>query len=306
MGKSRDRTRGGLAPGRKTEARVSSLVAVMALWIAYLIATPLAWTRYGPVALLLAPTVGVFLYTWLGYLRHELWHDYFPRIHNPTWFDAVSYLIWADPQLYRRAHPTHHSHVHTTGDMEFFCERWATDRGRARRQFVCELALGNVAWEVATMWRLRREPGTWRRIATSLVWRSAISLGLLATVAWLAPGRGWLRFLCVSTLTIWLGAVMTRHLQWVEHLGILGNGPLAARNLLTRNLSPSTPLSWLFNFVNHDDAREHVLHHTQPQQNTRGLPGLVLPAGAREVTIGGYARVLADHYRSLRAPAGPR
>jgi hypothetical protein len=54
---------------------------------------------------------------------------------------------------------------------------------------------------------------------------------LLAIAGWIQPGGRWL-FFWTYILTIWLGAVMIRQLQWVEHLGIVSNGSLAERNLL--------------------------------------------------------------------------
>jgi Fatty acid desaturase len=287
----------------RTEASAVHLLAVVGLWLAYLLAVPVLRARHGPAVLFLAPTVGVYLFTWLSYYRHELWHRYFRSLDNETWFDAVSYLVWSDPQVYRTAHPTHHAHVHTPGDIEFFCVDWATDRRRRTRQFLLELCFGNIAWELATLWRLRRGPGTLRRAAVALALRVALWTGLLGVAAWLLGGRGWHYFVTTSALTIWLGSLMTRHLQWVEHLGVVSAAPLAERNLLARNLPSTTPLAWLFNLVNHDDAREHVLHHTAPHKNSRGLPELTLPPSATTVTIPGYLRILAFHYQDLRGPA---
>lgn len=70
-------------------------------------------------------------------------------------------------------------------------------------------------------------------------------------------------------------------------------------NLLTRNLSSATWAGWLFNLVNHDDAREHVYHHTEPRLNSRGVPGLELPTGSSSVTFGEYLRLLRDYRRRV-------
>jgi hypothetical protein len=92
---------------------------------------------------------------------------------------------------------------------------------------------------------------------------------------------------------------MNRHVQWIEHLGILSDGSLAERNLLTRNLSSATLGGRLFNFIFHYDAQEHVFHHTEPRINSRGAPDLTLPPGAQTITLGEYPRLLWSHYRSL-------
>jgi hypothetical protein len=299
-------TEGGRVP-METARRITlaaallpfSLVAVILLWLGYLLLVPILWSRHGPAALALAPTAGVYLFSWLAYYRHELWHNYFPMIHNPTWFNFVSYLLFQDPQVYRVAHPTHHKFVHTPDDLEFFCQDWRTDRRRRRRQFVLELAFGNIAWHLSTFTRLKKEGRvTMAGSCAALVKRVAILIGLMAVAGWIEPRGRWL-FLATYGLTIWLGAIMTRHLQWVEHLGIVSGGSLAERNLLTRNLSSDTVLGWLFNFLNHDDAREHVFHHTEPKLNTRGVRGLQLPPGAERITLGDYVGILRAHYSKL-------
>ena len=285
---------------REAAARLPfSLVAVILLWIIYLLSVTVLWARHGPLALLLVPTVGTYLFSWLGFYRHELWHNYFPRIHNPTWFNFVSYLMWTNPQLYRLVHPTHHKYVHTPDDMEFFCQDWRTDRRRRKRQFILELIYGNIAMQVSHYTRLMKEGrATVQASRNAFAKRLALFLSLLAIAGWIQPGGQWL-FFWTYILTIWLGVVMIRQLQWVEHLGIVSDGSLAERNLLTRNLSSDTLLGWLFNFYNHDDAREHVFHHTEPKLNTRGLKGLKLPPGARTVTIQEYLGILATYYRNL-------
>jgi hypothetical protein len=53
------------------------------------------------------------------------------------------------------------------------------------------------------------------------------------------------------------------------------------------------------NVLNHDDAREHVYHHTEPRINSRGISGLPLPRGAHAVSLTDYGRILRRYYRSL-------
>lgn len=276
------------------------LFALMSVWFAYVLAMPWLIIHTSGAAALLIPTLGVFLVSFLGYYRHELWHNYFPGLYNPTWFNFVSYMLFSDPAVYRIAHPAHHKYVHTTQDIEFFCEDYETDRPRRKRQFVLELIFGNMAWELTCLHRLFRENKYTRWGSRAcLAKRAALFFTLHTICRALVPGSGWLFFWCYLT-TIWTGSVVTRHNQWIEHLGIVANGAsIAERNLLTRNVRSGTLSGWLFNFMNHDDATEHVFHHTEPQLNTRGFAGLELPPGARTVTLSEYAGLLVDHYRSL-------
>ena len=278
-----------------------TLFAILSAWCAYLLGLPALVLRFGwPVAVLMVPTVGVFMLSWLGYYRHELWHNYVAGVHNPTWFNLVSYLLFSDPAVYRIAHPRHHKFVHTTADIEFFCENYETDRKARKRQFIAELIFGNMAWELTCLHRLFRE-GMYTRWQSRLCFLKRVALWTvqLQVCKWWLPGSGWLFFYSYAG-SVWAGSLVTRHNQWIEHLGICANGaPLAERNLLTRNVRSDTLLGRLFNFLNHDDATEHVFHHTEPQLNTRGFPGLTLPPGARTVTVPQYAGILVDHYRSL-------
>jgi hypothetical protein len=275
------------------------LAAVICLWCAYLVFAALLWSRRGAWSLLLVPTVGAYLFSWLAFYRHELWHRYFPFIDNGAWYNFVSYLLFSDPQVYRAAHSLHHRYVHTPDDIEFFCRDWLTDRRRRKRQFILELLFGNAAWELSTFWRLRRQGrATSKAHLHSVVKRLIVFLGLMSLAESLEPGAGWF-FASLSTVSIWFGALMNRHVQWIEHLGIVSDGSLAERNLLTRNLSSSTFFGWLFNTLYHDDAKEHVFHHTEPKLNSRGLAGLSLPPGAQTITLGEYPRMLWSFYRSL-------
>jgi hypothetical protein len=289
---------------RRIEARARwlhlSLWMVIALWFCYLLAVPILWKRYGPLALALVPSVGIYLFTWLGYYRHELWHRYFPRVDNPRLFNFVSYLLFADPQVFRSAHASHHSGIHTPRDWEFFCAQWTTNRAGRRRQFLAELALGNIAWELSCLWRLWRTKGA--AVVTAGVVAKVKCAALLALVIvacrLLEPGS---QGLCLAAygLTIWAGSLMTRHNQWIEHLDIVADGSLAERNLLTRNLSSESWAGRLVNFMNHHEAREHVYHHTEPGVNSRGAAGLALPRGAQTVSLTEYWRVLLRYHRSL-------
>lgn len=81
------------------------LYMMVAAWVGYLLLMPRLVMAYGWPALALIPTAGVFLLSWMGYYRHELWHSYFAGANNPRWFDLLSWLLFSDPAVYRIAHP---------------------------------------------------------------------------------------------------------------------------------------------------------------------------------------------------------
>lgn len=275
-----------------------ALYAVILAWLAYLLITPWLWSAIGPLALLAVPTAGLFLFSWLGYYLHELWHNYFPGINNRYWYNVVSYLLFADPQVYRAAHASHHKFVHTVDDLEFFCEDWLTDRKKRRRQFYAELLFGTAAWQAEASGRLLKAG----KITQSAAFAS-ICVRLAIVVAWFgmlwlfAPGLIVYTFL-VWIATAWLGALLARHNQWVEHLGILSRGDIIERNALTRNLAPSGLASRLFILYTHADPAEHIYHHTDGRVATRNL-GFGLQPDATTITLGQYFRLLRDYGRSL-------
>lgn len=278
----------------------ASLMTVIVLWYVYLIGTAYLWVHSFPWTLVTIVTVGGFLFTWLAYYRHELWHNYFPGISNPIFFDLVSYVMFSDPQVYRIAHPAHHKYVHTTKDIEFFCERYDEDPAKRRRQFLLELLLGNMVWEVSTQHRLYREgkADRWEG-RKALFKRLALLLAASGVAAMIDPRAGW-RVIPVFLMTAYVAAIVTRQNQWIEHLGLRAEGAsLARRDMMTRNLPNTSLLNRMWNFYNHNDPRDHVLHHTDPKYNTRGVDGIDLPEGAVYTSIPEHLGRLWAHYRSL-------
>lgn len=277
-----------------------NFVIVFITWLAYVVLAPLLWLQSPWLALLVIPLIGGYLASWLLYYRHELWHNYFPGLNNERALDLVSYTLMSIPQAYRVCHGSHHKHVHTYEDMEFFCQDYATDRTKRRRQFLLEVFFGNIAWEWSTTFRLARAGKISSRDRIKARIGSLTFLAIAAGLSyWIQPGNT-LYLLLTFVLTAWLGAVVTRQSQWIEHLGIHANGcSLHERDMLTRNLPSNTTLGWLVNFYTHNDAREHVLHHTEPGQNLRAVDGLSLPKEAHTTTVGEHLWRLWSHYRSL-------
>jgi fatty acid desaturase len=276
----------------------AALMAVVASWVAYLIVVPYLCATVSPLFLLAVPTIGLYLFGWLGYYRHELWHSYFPGLDNHTCYDVTSALLFSDPQVYRTCHPTHHKFIHTTKDLEFFVEDYETNRGRRRRQYVLELLFGNIAWELYTFQRLHKE-GRIRVPSARRSWfHRALGVAALLIVAYVLDPMAPVYSVIVFVGTLWLGALMTRHNQWLEHLGILSDGDILLRNHLTRNLDKRGILGKLYGLFTHEDSDAHIYHHTDgriPSRNT----GLALPEGAVTISVWQYAGILVKHYREL-------
>lgn len=274
------------------------LIGVMASWVAYLIVVPYLCATVSPWFLLAIPTVGLYIFGWLGYYRHELWHSYFPGLHNPTFYDVVSALLFSDPQVYRTCHPTHHKFIHTTRDLEFFTEDYENNRSRRRRQYVLELLFGNIAWELYTFQRLHKE-GRIRVVSARRSWfHRSLGVAALLIVAYLLDPMAPVYSVIVFVGTLWLGALLTRHNQWLEHLGIVSDGDILQRNHLTRNLDKRSIAGKLCGFFTHEDSDAHIYHHTDgriPSRNT----GLPLPDGALTISMREYLGILVKHYREL-------
>ncbi len=275
------------------------LFCVFPLWFAYLFLTAILWTQSIPAALLSMALAGMYLSSWMGYFRHELWHEYFPGINNPFFFKVISYCLFSDPKIYELAHTTHHRDLHTARDIEFFCEDYEQSHLRRRIHFIVELLLGNIAWEVTTMCRLTKTGHitVWRT-----VWSTGVRFALVylyyRTADFIFPGAG-ISMLWVYGLTVWAGSLMTRHDQWIEHLGILSSSPLSERIYMIRNLPDTHWTNRLWNLFNHHDPRDHYFHHAYPQKNFREAGGLTLPDTAVRITIPQYLRFLVQYYKSV-------
>ncbi|GEM_PF-934782 len=296
---------GGIEPLPVSAIKINSsgttvaLFITIPLWIAYLVSGAILWLKSVPAALFLIIFVGTYLVSWMGYMRHELWHNYFPGVNNQFFFRLVSYLLFSDPKVYEIAHVTHHRDLHTVRDIEFCCEGYATKRLKRKWLFISEFLFGNVAWEAYTVFRLSRAGQmSYFRTAWSLGLRLLMVLGFCFLADFIFPGTGkvmaWFYF-----LTIWFGAVLTRHDQWIEHLGIVSEASLAERIRLCRNLPNIHWTNRLWNIFNHNDPRGHYFHHAYPQLNLRDYNDMELPPGVPKITIPQYLSILWNYYKTI-------
>ncbi|MBL9139448.1 MAG: fatty acid desaturase [Verrucomicrobiales bacterium] len=286
-------------PYRPTPSARVRWVSALAGWILVLTLPPLLAHRAGWWLLVLSPVIGAYFVSWLGMLRHELWHGYVDGLNNRLFYRVTCFALCVDPETYRLSHASHHLHANTDRDMQMYPEGFLRHPGRARLQFVMELVLGNIAWEVATTARLRRRGLlTGATIAANLPGRLVLPGFLALFFAGLAPEAAGLAaanfiLMCGS------GSIMTRHNQWLQHLGIFATGDDDARNCLTRNLRNQTILERVVNFLNHDDSVAHTYHHTEPGTYTRLEPGLQPASNHVQITLPEYWEVLWAFYREL-------
>lgn len=294
------------ASGPVPSARIRLACALVG-WLLILTLLPLAAHRFGGWPLLLAPLLGAYFVSWIGMLRHELWHGYVEGVDNRFFYRVTCFALCLDPETYRLSHASHHQHANTDRDIQLYPEGFLRNPRRARFQFAMELLLGNLAWEIATAARLRRQgllKGT--TLASNLPGRLVLPGLLMLFFATAAPDAGPLA-IANFLLMFWSGSVMTRHNQWLQHLGIFASGDPGARDLLTRNLRNRTVLERLVNFLNHDDSVAHTYHHTEPRTYARLEPGLHPAPDHLQITLPEYFAVLAAFCRELfgRSPSFP-
>jgi fatty acid desaturase len=286
---------------RPTPSARGRLAFALIGWLLVLTLLPLAAHRLGAWLLVLAPVVGAYFVSWLGMLRHELWHGYVDGIDNRFFYRVTCFALCLDSETYRLSHASHHRHANTDRDLQLYPEGFLRDPRRARFQFVLELLLGNLAWEIATAARLRRQ-GVLKgaTLVANIPGRLVLPAFLVLFFTLAAPEAA--RLAAANfILVFWSGSLMTRHNQWLQHLGIFATGDDEARNLLTRNLRNETILQRLVNFLNHDDSVAHTYHHTEPASYARLDPELHPAPDHVQITLPEYLAALAAFCRRLFA-----
>lgn len=272
---------------------------ILGLWPAYLIFIPKFYELYGVYALGAAIFPGIYLFTWLGYLMHETWHKYVPTVPNALLYNLYSWMLLTDPQLYRLVHGHHHSKVNSYEDTEFHPLGEIKYRPGRILFNLAEILLG-VVFLVgiisAVVPRHPRYKDRYRfgRLAMSVAAWALFLGGTGAVSHWLLGAD--LRSIALSyLLSYYGGSVFLHHSQLVEHGNLIVAGDWGAHNLATRNLSPHGMAARAFLFLSHNDAREHVLHHTLTGEYARPFPGRIpLPPNANIISFADYGRVLTN------------
>lgn len=270
---------------------------LIAAWPIYVLLLPVIYSRYGWFSVLFMVFPGAYLYVWMACLMHECWHKYTPNVNSDFFYDAFSYMLVTDPQLYRILHGHHHSKIHTWEDREFHPAGFIENTTKRRLYNLAEILLG-VMWIAGSqmaiipkdeLYKSKYSPkGHNKSLA---MW--AVIYGGLGSVSIFIFGFSVWQVLIPYVVGLWIGSLFLHHTQLIEHGGIIIDGDYHQRNVASRNLRRNGIVERVFHFVTHGDMRQHVLHHTLVKLNTRPFPYRVAsPDEAVFISIKQYIPIL--------------
>ena len=268
-----------------------------AAWIMYLFLLPSLFASNRMIAVLYMIFPGLFLFTWIGYLMHECWHQYVPNVNNRLMYHLLALMILTDPQLYHLIHGSHHSQVHTWNDSEFHPVGEIKSKGWRIVYNWFEFLFGVSFLMAVASVTVPRDPRfsgkyrRWKLFSSILLWTVFLcGVGYLSRHLF---GTSVTDTVVSYVLMFWTGSFVLHQSQLVEHGNLIVEGDFHRRNMRSRNLKPSGIAEKLFLFLTHNDSREHVLHHTLTNVYSRPFPGTVpLPEGAVMITLREYFQIL--------------
>lgn len=272
---------------------------LLVLWPLYLIFLPYVVLKLGFISVLFMIFPGLYLFTWLGFLMHETWHKYVKSIPNDLLFNIYSWMLFSDPQFYKRVHGYHHSKIHTWEDVEFH-PLGKIENAHLRKIYnLMELALGIVFINLIIYTRFSKigilKDTISRKKMLSSIALIAIFIMAVSMISHYTLNVPASTIFWAYIINLWLSSFFLHHSQLVEHGNIIVDGTFDERNIWTRNMSPSGILEKIFLFLTHGDSREHVLHHTLPSVYSRPFPGtLPMPEGSVYISIKDYLRIVAE------------
>ena len=266
-------------------------------WPVYVLFLPVVYARYGPLSVLYMLFPGAYLYMWLACLMHECWHKYTPTVSNNFFYDAFSYMLFTDPQLYRMLHGHHHSKVNTWDDRESHPAGFIQNTVKRRIYNLLEILLG-IMWNVGAQMLMIPKDKLYKdkysdagHYKSMLMW--AVIYGGLGTVTALIFGLTVWQILIPYTIGFWIDSLFLHHTQLVEHGNLIVDGDYRQRNIASRNLRRNGIPERMFHFITHGDMRQHVLHHTLVKVNIRPFPyWIASPDGAVFISIRQYMGIL--------------
>lgn len=286
------------------------LVAYVLAWPFLIVAVAWAWSRHWAWGLAATAFVGGHVNVQLALLYHELWHNHFFRrpATNRAVYNLVSLYLLSNPQVYGLAHQTHHQHVHTWEDLEFFPRgRWSSP-ARARLQLALEMSFGLVAWGLTVGPIIHRHPRHDGRKSVAFV--AAFALTHFLHYLWVERVVGDGRWLFVAFGScLWTYALLGRYLQFAEHLGVIApDRTLDERNALTRNVSTTGWHNRVWHLLTCNDTASHVQHHRVPARPNRPLLGTPRPPPGdhRTISISELPAILARYWRNPTEELAPR
>ena len=243
---------------------------------------------------------------------HEASHGLLRKSRRMNEIDGVFIGIFSFTSfsLYRAAHQTHHMHLSTQRDEEFWpfvhphVPRWQRVLAAA-----FELTAGLVFTPFLFLRTFFREGSpirskkVRRRVWAELVGTAIVWAGVLAAVAWFGV---WKYFVWMYLIPAVIAADLQSWRKYIEHVGMTGGTPNGAtRSIVARG--------WLGRFVAFTLLHEpyHGVHHQHG-----GVPHAELPQLAASLApkhpderppFPSYRRALMDLLRSLADPrVGPQ
>jgi len=270
---------------------------VMAAWPVFLILLPLVYGKNPLAAVIFILFPGAWLFTWLGLLMHESWHGYVPGLPNRVVFHVFGWMLLIDPQVFHLAHISHHKHANSYRDIEFYPFGRIHNRNIRRFYHLLQIFLGSIFTQPMMGLGVMRHPQFSRKysslkgLASVFIWVFFIvSTGSVAlAISGIKPAE----LVMLYVLAYWSGALFIHHNQLMQHGNLIVNGDYEQRNRATRNLNPNGLMAHIFLFFTHNDALEHVLHHTRPDLYNRPFPGkFSLPDKPVYINATDYPRVL--------------
>lgn len=286
-----------LAPEKALKLQSLFACLILVAWPAFLVVLPAAWAHHWMLGLGAAVFPGLFLWTWVAVLMHETWHSYLPGINNDLAYALLTWVMVGDPQVYKLVHADHHVAIHTYEDVEFY--PLGEIRHPAKRKlFVLLQYTFGVLFTGAVLFRLTRIDPRYRprfRLSSRLA-SHFIGIGIYVVLGSLSHGLlgAPATTVVVSYLVmLWLGSVFIHHDQLLPHIGIIAEGTWEERNLPMRGLA-----AYVFHFLTHGDTREHLLHHTMTEVNSRPIPTVhPMPPEAPYISLGEYLRCLWRYWK---------
>jgi len=266
---------------------------VMAAWPAFLILLPLVYGKNQLVATIFIIFPGIWLFTWLAFLMHESWHKYVPGLPNRGMFHVFGWMLLLDPQVFHLAHTSHHKHVNSYSDIEFYPFGRIHNRNIRRLYHLLQILLGSIFTQPMMSLGVMRHPqfSPLKGLVSVLIWVTFIvSTG---SVAFAISSINPVELVILYVLIYWSGALVVHHDQLMQHGNLIVKGDYEQRNRATRNLNPKGLVAHVFLFFTHDEGLEHVLHHTRPDLYNRPFPGrFQLPDKPVYINATDYPRVL--------------
>lgn len=272
---------------------------VMAAWPVFLILLPLVYEKNLFAAIIFIVFPGTWLFTWLAFLMHEAWHKYVPGLPNRGMFHVFGWMLLIDPQVFHFAHTSHHKHVNSYRDVEFYPFGWIHNRSIRRLYHLLQIFLGGIFTQpmmslgVMRHSQFSRKYSPFKGLVSVLVWVTFIvSTGSVAlAISSINP----VELVMLYVLVYWSGALLVHHDQLMQHGNLIVKGDYDQRNRGTRNLNPNGLMARIFLFFTHNEGLEHVLHHTRPDLYNRPFPGrFPLPEKMVYINVADYPWVLCQ------------